>query len=241
MSIPEILDPHKWIDADAYLFDIDGTLLHATGRAHYNAFNTALRDIFGVDTTIDGVPWHGNTDIGILRAVLRREGIPDGDLDGQLAATVSLMCAEVERNRSFVRSQVCPSIPSLVRILHSHGKLLGVASGNFSLIGWVKVEAAGLRDYFSFGSFSDQAELRSDIFRHAIAEARRRLGETASVCVVGDTPADIQAARENGIPIVAVATGIYSTTQLAEHQPDVLLGCCDELFPPASVQPDRRV
>jgi phosphoglycolate phosphatase len=241
LSITEILDPHKWIDADAYLFDIDGTLLHATGRAHYHAFNTALRDIFGVDTTIDGVPWHGNTDIGILRAVLRREGIPDSVLDDHLAATVSLMCAEVERNRPLVRSEVCPSIPSLVGVLHSHGKLLGVASGNFSSIGWVKVEAAGLRDYFSFGSFSDQAESRAEIFCHAIAEARRRRGAAASVCVIGDTPADIQAAHANGIPVVAVATGIYSTTQLAEHQPDVLLGCCDELFRPSSIQPDRRV
>ncbi len=229
------MHPHKWIDADVYLFDIDGTLLNASGRAHYRAFNRALRDIFGVDTTIDGVPWHGNTDIGILRAVLRREGIPDSALDQNLAAAVSLMCAEVERNRSAVRSEVCPSIPSLVRLLHAKGKLLGVASGNFSSIGWVKIEVAGLREYFSFGSFSDRAELRSEIFRHAIAEARRLRGATANICVIGDTPSDIQAARANSIPVVAVATGIYSTAQLAEHHPNVLLGCCDELFAPASV------
>ena len=26
----------KWIEADAYVFDIDGTLLNAFGGAHYN-------------------------------------------------------------------------------------------------------------------------------------------------------------------------------------------------------------
>jgi phosphoglycolate phosphatase-like HAD superfamily hydrolase len=235
LSNPEILHPHKWIEADAYLFDIDGTLLNARGRAHYYAFNSALREIFGVNVTIDGVPWHGNTDTGILRAVLRREGIDGAALDRHLGAAIAHMCAEVERNRMHVRAEVCPSIPSLVRLLHTQGKLLGVASGNFAKIGWVKIEAAGLRDYFSFGSFSDDAEQRSDIFRNAIAEARGRRGQSATVCVVGDTPADVQAARANNIPIVAVATGVYSAEQLAEHRPDVLLGCCDELFAIASV------
>jgi phosphoglycolate phosphatase len=235
LSNPEILHPHKWIEADAYLFDIDGTLLNASGRAHYYAFNSALREIFGIDVTIDGVPWHGNTDTGILRAVLRREGIEGATLDRHLAAAIAHMCTEVERNRAHVRAKVCPSIPSLVRILHSQGKLLGVASGNFCKIGWVKIEAAGLREYFSLGSFSDDAEHRSDIFRNAVGEARSRLGQSATVCVVGDTPADVQAARANNIPIVAVATGVYSAEQLAEHKPDVLLGCCDELFATASV------
>jgi phosphoglycolate phosphatase len=167
--------------------------------------------------------------------VLRREGFDDATLDRKLPATVAHMCAEVERNRDHVRAEVCPSIPSLIRLLHSRGKLLGVASGNFAQIGWVKIEAAGLREYFSFGSFSDQAELRSEIFRNGIAESRRRLGAQAKVCVVGDTPSDIEAARANGIPIVAVATGIYSVAQLAEHRPEVLLGCCDELFVTESV------
>jgi phosphoglycolate phosphatase len=224
------LNPQKWIDADAYLFDIDGTLLNAYGGAHYHAFHSALRHIFNLDCKIDGVPLHGNTDIGILRAVLKRENIDDALLDANLPAAVGHMCAEVERNRLMIRAEVCPSIPALLQVLHAEGKLLGVASGNFARIGWLKLEAAGLRDYFSFGSFSDTAEFRTEIFRNGINEARRRLGETASVCVVGDTPADIQAARANEIAIVAVATGIYEPQHLANHSPDVLLGCCDELF-----------
>jgi len=64
--------PLKWIDTDAYLFDIDGTLLNAYGGAHYNAFHSALKKSFDLDCKIDGVQMHGNTDIGILRAVLAR-------------------------------------------------------------------------------------------------------------------------------------------------------------------------
>ncbi len=225
-----VLNTAKWIEADAYLFDIDGTLLNAHGGAHYQAFHSALKAIFAVECKIDGVPLHGNTDIGILRAVLRREGVDETTFNVGLDRALVHMCDEVERNRGQIRSEVCPSIPQLVRHLHADGRLLGVASGNLERIGWVKIEAAGLRKYFAFGSFSDRAELRSDIFRAGVAEAQRRLGQQASVCVVGDTPADIQAAHEINVPVVAVATGIYSQADLAAYSPDSLLACCTDLF-----------
>lgn len=221
----------SWIEADAYLFDIDGTLLNAHGGAHYHAFHSALEKILQLTCKIDGVPLHGNTDIGILRAVLEREGVGDDVLQRNLPQLLEHMCSEVERNRSQIRSEVCPSIPEVIRSLHGRGKLLGVASGNLERIGWLKVAAAGLRDYFSFGAFSDRNEMRVDIFREGIQEAKRRLGTSATVCVVGDTPADVTAAKQAGIPIVAVATGIYSVEQLEEHDPDLCVTCLTEFVP----------
>jgi phosphoglycolate phosphatase len=221
--------PLPWIEADAYLFDIDGTLLHARGRAHYNGFNSALKNVLGLDRTIDGVPWHGSTDIGILRAVIEREGLSYRDLESRLPELLAHMCAEVERNKHKIESNVCEGVEPLVKSLHARGKLLAVASGNLASIGWLKVEAAGLRGYFSFGAFSDSNEHRRDIFAEAILEARRRLGPSASVCVIGDTPADILAAQQNNIPVIAVATGIYTLEQLAEHRPDLCIRSCAEL------------
>jgi phosphoglycolate phosphatase len=225
-----VLNPAKWIEADAYLFDIDGTLLNAYGGAHYQAFHSALKTVFALECKIDGVPLHGNTDIGILRAVLRREGVDEATFNVGLDRALAHMCEEVERNRGQIRSEVCPSIPQLVHHLHADGRLLAVASGNLERIGWLKIEAAGLREYFAFGSFSDHAEMRHDIFRAGVAEAKRRLGQQASVCVIGDTPADIQAAREISIPVIAVATGIYSRSELAAYSPNILLSCCTDLF-----------
>jgi phosphoglycolate phosphatase-like HAD superfamily hydrolase len=221
----------KWLEADAYLFDIDGTLLNASGRVHYNAFTSGLERVFGLRTTIDGVRWAGNTDIGILREVLEREGLSAAELEYKLRDVIECMSAEVERNRSRVVAQVCPSIDAIVRSLHAASKTLGIVSGNFQRIGWVKVEAAGLRDYFSLGFFSDQFPTRTEIFRAAIEEVRSRLGETASVCVVGDTPSDIQSAKANYVPVIAVATGGYSYDELRSYSPDVCLRCCDEVLP----------
>jgi phosphoglycolate phosphatase len=220
----------NWIDADAYLFDIDGTLLNAYGGAHYNAFHSALKHGFNLDCKIDGVPLHGNTDIGILRAVLRREGLTDADFDRQRTSVLEHMCQQVELNRAQIRAEVCPAIKELVSSLKARGKLLGVASGNLAKIGWLKLDAGGLRDYFSFGAFSDDWETREDIFRSGVAQVKRRLGPNATVCVVGDTPSDIEAAKAIGLPVIAVATGIYTQEQLQLHLPDVCVGSCEEIM-----------
>ncbi len=218
------------IAADAYLFDIDGTLLNTRDGIHYHAFRHAVYDIFGVDASIDGVPVHGNTDVGILRAALARAGVSAADFQRHLPRLIGHMCNEVEQNAAAIRVEVCPDIPQLLARLHAAGKLLGVVSGNLEPIGWAKIRAAGLRQYFSFGCFSGDHEAREDIFRQGLGEVRRRLGPAATACIIGDTPSDIQAARRVGLPIIAVATGIFPCAELRTLSPDACVACCAELL-----------
>ena len=232
-AAPAETSTFHWDAADAYLFDIDGTLLNSRDGVHYNAFQNAVRNFFGVPPNFDRVPLHGNTDPGIIRAVLRQSGIADPDIDARLAPMMAAMCAEAEQNAAQMRPELCPSIEELVKRLHAAGKLLALASGNLETIAWKKLEASGLRPFFAFGSFSDQRELRADIVRWGVHEARRRRGDAASVYVVGDTPADIQAARAVGVPVIAVATGIFSMEELQTHQPDLCISCCTELLEPS--------
>ena len=70
-----------WWNFDAYLFDIDGTLVNSHGRVHYESFHTALREVYGCEGRIDPVPIHGNTDIGILRAALEYHGKVPSDFE----------------------------------------------------------------------------------------------------------------------------------------------------------------
>ncbi|HEX6907300.1 MAG TPA: HAD family hydrolase, partial [Terriglobales bacterium] len=216
--------------ADAYLFDIDGTLLNSRDGVHYNAFHAAVREVYGIDYRIDGVPVHGNTDLGILRAVARRAGLSDAEFAGKLAAAIECMCAEASRNAAGMAPQLCPSIRELLTALRAASKLLGVVSGNLEPIGWLKLEAAGVKKFFAFGSFSGRRELRREIFAHGLEEVRRRLGGSARACFVGDTPADIEAARLVGSPILAVATGIFTRADLQAHAPDACVACCSDLL-----------
>ncbi len=219
-----------WAAADAFLFDIDGTLLNSRDGVHYWAFHNAIRRHFPVSSKIDDVPVHGNTDIGIIRAVLAREGVPERQVAEQLPLILEQMCTEVADKRSGLRPELCPSVMDLVGSLYSAGKLLGIVSGNLERIGWLKLEAAGLRPYFAFGCFSDQREKREDIFRAGIEEARRRMGQDAVVHFVGDTPSDIMAAQQVGAPIIALATGIFSRDELMRHRPDACFPCCTDLL-----------
>ncbi|MGA9206354.1 MAG: HAD family hydrolase [Terriglobales bacterium] len=230
MSVERLESTFRWDAADAYLFDIDGTLLNSRDGIHYTAFHNAVRRFFGVPSTIDRVSLHGNTDLGIIRAVLRREGVSDAEIDEKLPLMTAAMCEEVERNAIGMQPEVCPSVAELVQRLDTAGKLLAVATGNLETVAWTKLEASGLRRYFAFGSFSDRREQRADIIRWAVAEARRRLSAAAVVYVVGDTPSDIQAAHAAGVPVIAVATGIFSREELKSHGPDLCVGCCTELL-----------
>ncbi len=190
----------RWDSADAFLFDIDGTLLNSGDAVHYFAFRNAIRDA----------------------------------INARLPQIVEQMCAEVRQNREQLSPELCPSILELLMHLQTRGKLLGAASGNLETVGWLKLEKAGLRPLFAFGSFSFPRELRSEIFQHGIDLARQRLGGNASVTVVGDTPLDIEAARTTGVPVIALATGIYSFAQLQAHGPDACFACGTDLLALAS-------
>ncbi len=227
--------PFNWRAYDAYLFDIDGTLLNTHDGVHYHSFHTALREVYGCEGRIDDVPVHGNTDIGILRAALKHHGsLRDGDFETRLPEALEVMCAEVERNAERIRPELCPSIGELLRALHDSGKLLGIVTGNLERIGWSKLERAGIRKYFDFGSFSDAREKREDIFRNGAEQARSLRGPNTAICFVGDTPSDIRAAATLGLPVIAVATGIYSREQLVELAPPLCVGTVAELLSPLS-------
>jgi phosphoglycolate phosphatase-like HAD superfamily hydrolase len=223
---PKVLLP----DADAYIFDIDGTLLITRDLVHWNALHQAMLHAYGVDTTIEGVPYHGMTDLSILRAAVARAGVDDHGFELGLAKALSVVRREVEANRAHIGAEVCSGMPKLLEWLRAKGKLLGVASGNLESVGWHKVEAAGLREFFSFGCFSDRSEQRSRIFESALQRVRTDLGVSARACFIGDTPSDISAAKELGAPILAVSTGAFSFDELQACSPDVCVFDCGELF-----------
>jgi len=226
----------SWMGCDAYLFDIDGTLLRNRDRVHYDALNRALRDVYGADATIAGVAFHGMTDVGILRAALARVEIGSQEFEGRLPAALACVREHVAEHAGALNPLVCDAIPQVLERLHRSGKLVGVASGNLESVGWHKIEATGLRSYFRFGVFCDDHEQRVQVFARGITEVRTRLGDEATACFVGDTPQDIVAAQQAGGRIISVCTGIYKREELEPLGPDFCISSCAELLSP--VAPD---
>lgn len=221
-----------WDGQDAYLFDIDGTLLRSRDRVHFESFASSVKRVTGFEVTLAGITLHGSTDTAILREACVGAGIPADVLEPQVAAILEGMCSSVEERRHEMNLVLMPGVHEALSHLAQRGALLGVATGNLEVIGWIKIEEAGLREWFRFGGFSDHFPIRSELIHHAACMARELAGAQARVCVVGDTPRDIEAARANGLPVIAVATGHYTFDALLEYRPEVCassLACLLEL------------
>lgn len=228
--LPSKPNGFQWMKSDAFLFDIDGTLLSNRDHVHYNALNRAMQEAYGVDTTIAGVAYHGKTDLGILRAALERVGISREIFYANLSQALAVVCREVSQSAAALAPHVFEGVPELLAKLQAQGKLLGLASGNLEEVGWHKVKAAGLAGYFSFGCFSDSHEHRAEIFQSAVAEAQRRIGAGARICFIGDTPEDIKAARRANAHVISVCTGIFNAVDLLPLAPDLCVSGCGELL-----------
>lgn len=211
----------SWDRQDAYLFDIDGTILRCRDRVHIDSVAASVQRVTGFEITLAGIALQGNTDTGILREACERAGIPAQVMEPQIAAILDAMCRNVAERRGELKLELMPGIEETLNHLARQGAILGVATGNLELIGWIKIETAGLREWFRFGGFSDHFPVRSELIGHAARKARELAGADARVCVVGDTPRDIEAAHANSLPAIAVATGHSSFEALLELEPEV--------------------
>lgn len=209
-----------WNEQDAYLFDIDGTLLRSRDRIHVDSFAASVHRVTGFEVTLAGIVLQGSTDTGILREACHQAGVPPEILEAHTVAILESMGKTVSEQRHALDLVRMPGVEDVLRHLAGRGAVLGVATGNLEIIGWIKVETAGLREWFRFGGFSDHFPVRSELIAHAAEKAREMAGESARVCVVGDTPRDIEAAHANSLPVIAVATGRYSFDELLQLQPE---------------------
>ncbi|MBI4873931.1 MAG: HAD hydrolase-like protein [Acidobacteria bacterium] len=207
------------------LFDIDGTLIRRAGPHHRLALVDAVRAVAGVETTTDHIPLQGMLDPDILSLMMRRAGLKPAAIRRMMPEVVERAQTLYARRCPSLENKVCPGARMLLWRLFRRGVPTGLVTGNLTRIGWKKMERAGLRRYFRFGAFSEHARDRAGLLRLAVrtATAAGWIARGARVTLVGDHPNDIRAAQANGARSVAVATGLSSAEELAEHKPDVLL------------------
>jgi phosphoglycolate phosphatase len=219
-----------WDGQDAYLFDIDGTLLRDPNRIHFDSFASSVRRVTGFEVTLAGIRMAGATDTAILREACRQAAVPAEVLEARIEAIIEAMGQSVAERRHEMHPVLMPGVKETLSHLARNGALLGVATGNLETIGWIKIEEAGLREWFRFGGFSDHFSIRSELVGHAARKAWELAGAKAHVCVVGDTPRDIEAARANSLPVIAVATGNYSFDELLQLRPEVCASSLADLL-----------
>lgn len=214
------------------LFDIDGTLVRRAGPHHKQALIDAVKEVTGHPSTLDDVPTHGMLDGDLLRIMLEGLSFKDVEISAVLPSLIaaSERCY-AENCPADLTDKLCPGVHSLLKQLKRRGVPAGLVTGNFTAIGWKKMELAGLRSYFQFGAFADHGETRAALVAHALRQAADA-GLTATdtrISLIGDHPNDVRAARANGIRAIATATGLCPYQELQTERPDILVRDLTEL------------
>ena len=89
----------RWDRQDAYLFDIDGTLLRSRDRVHVDSFASSVHRVTGFEITLAGIVLHGSTDTAILREACRQAGVPADLLEAHLDGILEAMRHAVSERR----------------------------------------------------------------------------------------------------------------------------------------------
>lgn len=215
------------------LFDIDGTLVRTHG-AGSRATNRTFLDLFGAKEAWGTTKAFGKTDHNIFDEIAQRvlhRRLTDRELAEVCAVYLHHFAEELHRAEAFT---VLPGISELVHMLAEQEELwLGVQTGNLEPAGWLKLRTAGLEPLFRFGGFAEDARDRTTIIRSAVQRGTRQLTQMGHTCdaiiVIGDTPSDVQAGKENGAKTIAVATGGYTREELERCAPDVTLDSCENV------------
>jgi phosphoglycolate phosphatase-like HAD superfamily hydrolase len=205
----------------AYLFDIDGTLIHS-GGAGVAALRLALREDFDVGPAADDTEIAGRTDRAIARDMFAAHGLDDSPANWERFQAGYLR--RLPQKLATLEGQILPGVRELLDYLGSrHDTCLGLLTGNMKAGALQKLEHFNLLHHFSFGAYGDRRFDRDDVARDAFRLLKERFdGRIApqQIWVIGDTPYDVQCARAIGARALAVATGGHTREQLAACQPE---------------------
>ena len=206
------------------LFDIDGTLLLSDGAGR-RAIHRALREVFGTTGPAD-YHFDGKTDPQIVRELMRFAGHGDERIDADMSRLLDryVECLHEELAAPGHKPYALPGVYELLDALEGESRvILGLLTGNLARGAQAKLASVGIDPKrFRVGAYGSDHELRPELPAIARERTMRDLGIDVAgdaVVVIGDTPADLTCGNALGASSIGVATGRFSTAQLAEYDP----------------------
>jgi phosphoglycolate phosphatase-like HAD superfamily hydrolase len=204
------------------LFDIDGTILSATGISA-RCLCEALVEVFGESGPMEGYDFSGKTDPQIVRELMQGAGRDAHEIERRRPETLALYARRLRHalRAEHVRAQ--PGVHALIEALaQREGVSLGLLTGNLEDCARTKLEPLGLNRRFAFGAYGSDHEDRYRLPPLAVARARATTGISfrgPDVVIVGDSVHDVLCGRGLGVRAVAVATGRTPAAALEAARP----------------------
>ena len=211
------------------LFDIDGTILKFRQYNSREIFAKMIKEVFGRDVPLSVMPdFSGMTDLQILKDIASKIQLDDDKLMSKLPEVWCTICNDFKQYCTPDYMKLLPNVSELIKILDSNPDVsLGLQTGNFVENAYIKLKAFNLDTYFPFGAFGSDHEDRNKLPLLAIERANNLIGYPAfseiNTLVIGDSHRDIECAKSNNLPVLAVATGNFSVGELSKFEPDAVL------------------
>lgn len=205
-------------------FDIDGTLLSASGAGR-RALGQALLDVYGTAGPIDTYDFHGGTDPQIIRDLLGAAGLSPAEIAAReadlFAHYLGHLAGEIGDGRQVT---LYPGVAALVEALAGRGDcLVGLLTGNIEAGARIKLEPTGLLPRFRVGAYGSDHADRTCLPAVAAGRAAALVGRAflgPDLVIIGDTPRDVGCGRAFGARCLAVATGRHAVAELTACAPD---------------------
>ena len=196
-------------------FDIDNTLVQSSA-GHVESLILAIKDTYGLATSINVINHHGMTDQEIIIRILEKYDADDKIVRSKLKKCIDqmqLQYAQIVQSENIV---ILEGVFNLLTKLDQKGFLLGLVTGNLEKIARAKLKKIGINDFFKFGGFGADHISRTELVKIAIRRAGNQfdLDDNNQIFHFGDAPQDMRAAREAGVTPIGVTTGIFVKDEL---------------------------
>jgi phosphoglycolate phosphatase-like HAD superfamily hydrolase len=213
-------------------FDIDGTLTRTQNG--YLPFNEAVFKTFGIIGDIRSVIPDGNTDPRIVEDIFAQASVKLAIDEGKWSefSTNLRDCYSNAVRQGATTIRALPGAAALLQRLGESGDFVcSVVTGNLEAMATVKLQTAGLSSYLCRGAYGSDSPRRPELPLIAKERCEQLRQESVSLddcIIVGDTPRDLEAARQNHMKCILVGTGRYPVEDLLLSQPDQCLAdLCD--------------
>ena len=118
-----------WDAQDAYLFDIDGTLLRSRDRIHFNSFASSVHQVTGLEISLTGVSLSGSRTQGFCLMPLPSRAYPPTHGSRSLDAILQAMRQTSAGRRSEMELWTMPGVEETLGHLAAQRRAAGPGDG----------------------------------------------------------------------------------------------------------------
>ena len=175
----------------------------------------------GYSVSNDSIDLSGSTDYEVILELLKKSEITLKE--NKLREIFTEIDKEAQQLDLISEFYLYPGVRNMLDELSALEWVHGILTGNSYNRMISKLHSSSVIEHFSnelmFScNFGDS---RKDICKNAARIINKELYQ--EIYIIGDTPKDILAAKSIGFPVIAVASGSYSLSDLSIYNPDLLI------------------